>query len=154
MHPSSTRFAAELARVGVVGEVREVDGSARTAAEAAEALGCPLGAIANSLVFVADGEPILVLTSGSHRVDLERLAGRLKVAAVVRATPDQVRAATGQPIGGVAPVGHPGPLRVLIDVALRAHERIWAAAGTPRAVFPTTFEELARVTGAEPVEVD
>lgn len=154
MHPNAVRVAAALRAAGVAGEVRELDGSARTAKEAAASLGCAVGAIANSLVFLDGDRPLLVLTSGAHRVALARLAERLGAAAIVRADPDQVRAATGQPIGGVAPVGHPSPLRVLIDPTLREHETIWAAAGTPHAVFPTTFEELARITGAEEVAVD
>lgn len=154
MHPNVEAVAAALVAAGIRTEVREVDASTRTAADAAAALGCPVGAIANSLVFVADGEPLLVLTSGAHRVDLGVLAGRIGAGAVVRATPDEVRAATGQPIGGVAPVGHRTPLRVLIDRALSAHETIWAAAGTPHAVFPTTYEELRRATRADEVEVD
>jgi prolyl-tRNA editing enzyme YbaK/EbsC (Cys-tRNA(Pro) deacylase) len=127
--------------------------SARTAAAAAEALGCPVGAIANSLIFMADGEPVLVLTSGAHRVDTAHLATQIGVAALKRATPEQVRAATGQPIGGVAPAGHPRPVQTLIDLALQDYPVIWAAGGTPHTVFPTGYDELRRVCIATPVTV-
>jgi prolyl-tRNA editing enzyme YbaK/EbsC (Cys-tRNA(Pro) deacylase) len=112
-----------------------------------------VGAIANSLVFDADGTPVLVLTSGAHRVDTEHLARVLGVARLRRATPEFVRAHTGQPIGGVAPLGHPQPLRTVVDVWLAPHETVWAAGGHPHTVFPTTFDELVRITGGTPVEV-
>ncbi|WP_200912905.1 YbaK/EbsC family protein [Frankia sp. AvcI1] len=134
--------------------IRELPDSARTAAEAAAAVGCEVGAIANSLVFVTEAaQPVLVLTSGSHRVDTDALAPRLGVAALSRASAAQVREATGQAIGGVAPVGHPAPLRTVVDVTLADHPRIWAAAGTPHTVFPTTYEELVRVTDGTPLPV-
>ncbi|PKQ25010.1 MAG: aminoacyl-tRNA deacylase [Actinobacteria bacterium HGW-Actinobacteria-4] len=154
MHPSTARIRDILADAGVDAEVRELAESTRTAVEAAAALGCEVGAIASSLVFMADGEPILVLTSGAHRVDTEFLAGAIGAAAITRASADQVREATGQPIGGVAPVGHPGPLRMYLDVALREHALLWAAAGTPRSVFSITYAELARVTDAVEVSVE
>ena len=103
---------------------------APTAATAAAQLGVEVGAIANSLVFDADGEPLLVLTSGAHRVDTGRVATLVGVGELRRASPDFVRAATGQPIGGVAPVGHPSPLRTLVDVDLAAFEVVWAAGGS------------------------
>ena len=134
------------------GQVRELAESARTAAEAASALGCDIGAIANSLIFMADGSPVLILTSGGHRVDTASVAARLGVGALRRATPEQVRAATGQPIGGVAPVGHPQPVRTLVDVALEPYPVVWAAGGTPHTVFPTTYAELLRICEAEPVD--
>lgn len=124
-----------------------------TAAAAAAALGVEVGAIANSLVFDADGAPLLVLTSGAHRVDTGKVAALLGVERVRRASPEFVRAATGQVIGGVAPVGHPAPLRTLVDRALEAHPEVWAAGGIPHAVFPTTFAELVTVTGGEPADV-
>jgi prolyl-tRNA editing enzyme YbaK/EbsC (Cys-tRNA(Pro) deacylase) len=124
-----------------------------TAAAAAAALGVGVGQIANSLVFEADGEPLLVLTSGAHRVDTAKVAGLLGVRRVRRASPDVVRVATGQPIGGVAPVGHPAPLATLVDTALARYPEIWAAGGIPHAVFPTTFAELVAVTGGEPADV-
>src|SRR5438552_18248152 len=105
-----SRFAAVLRDVGVAGEVRELPESAPTAASAAAQLGCEVGAIANSLVFTADGAPLLVMTSGAHRVDTGKVAALVGAAKVKRADPDFVRQATGQTIGGVAPVGHPQPL--------------------------------------------
>ena len=139
--------AAALTDAGVLGEVVELPDSARTAAEAAAAVGVDVGAIANSLVFWADDRPLLVLTSGRHRVDTHALAVVLGKAHIGRATPDQVRAATGQAIGGVAPLGHPQPLETVVDVALADYPQVWAAGGTPHTVFPTTFGELVRITG-------
>jgi len=152
-HPRVATVAAALRAAGATGEPQELPASTRTAAEAAAALGCPVGAIANSLVFLADGEPLLVMTSGAHRVDTAALAARLGVGRIQRATPEQVSAATGQPIGGVAPVGHPSRLPTVVDSALAGHERIWAAAGTANSVFPTTFAELVRITGGRAVDV-
>jgi prolyl-tRNA editing enzyme YbaK/EbsC (Cys-tRNA(Pro) deacylase) len=142
-----------LAEAGATGEVRELPGSARTAAAAAEQLGVPVGAIANSLVFEVDGNPLLILTSGAHRVDETLVAALLGVPRVTRADADFVREHTGQPIGGVAPLGHPAPIGTLVDVELARYERVWAAAGHPHAVFPTTYDELLRLTGGTPAEV-
>jgi prolyl-tRNA editing enzyme YbaK/EbsC (Cys-tRNA(Pro) deacylase) len=153
VHPSVSNVVAALRERGATGEVRVLDASARTAAEAAAALGVEVGAIASSLVFLADGEPLLVMTSGAHRVDTARVASLLGVQAVRRADPDLVRTATSQVIGGVAPVGHPAPLRTLVDTALAAHDVVWAAAGHAHAVFPTTYDELLRVTGGRPAQV-
>lgn len=152
-HPNVRRVVAALAAAGATGEMVELAEAARTAALAAAQLGVEAGAIANSLVFDADGAPLLVLTSGAHRVDTARVAALVGVAALRRATPEFVRAATGQPIGGVAPVGHPAPLRTLVDVDLEAHEVVWAAGGVPHTVFPTSFTELVRITGGTPAEV-
>jgi prolyl-tRNA editing enzyme YbaK/EbsC (Cys-tRNA(Pro) deacylase) len=124
-----------------------------TAAAAAEALGVEVGQIANSLVFEADGAPLLVLTSGAHRVDTAKVAALVGAERVRRATPEFVRAATGQAIGGVGPVGHPAPLRTLVDRYLQRYDEVWAAGGIPHAVFPTTYAELVAVTGGEPAEV-
>ncbi|WP_426595763.1 YbaK/EbsC family protein [Cellulomonas sp. McL0617] len=145
--------AAALADAGVTGQVRELPDSARTAPEAAAALGVEVGAIANSLVFWADDAPLLVLTSGRHRVDTTALATLLGRSVIARATPDQVRAATGQAIGGVAPVGHPAPVETVVDVALADHAIVWAAGGTPHTIFPTTFDELVLITGGRPLVV-
>ena len=137
-----------------VARIRHIPDGARTAAEAAAALGVEVGAIANSLVFVADGAPLLVMTSGGHRVDTVALAGRIGGGEVGRATPEVVRAATGQAIGGVAPVGHPAPLRTLVDPVLETFPEIWAAAGHSHAVFPLTYADLVRITGGTVVAVD
>src|SRR5690349_20975921 len=118
MHASARHVAEVLTQRGAAGAVRELPETAPTAAAAAAQLGCEVGAIANSLVFSADGEPLLILTSGAHRVDTAWIAKRLGCEAVRRADPDFVRSATGQVIGGVAPVGHPAPIRTLVDVWL------------------------------------
>ena len=153
MHPSVSNVVAALRERGAAGEVRVLDDSARTAAEAAAALGCEVGAIANSLVFTADDAPLLVLTSGAHRADTTAVAALLGAQRVRPADPETVRAATGQVIGGVAPVGHPAPLRTLVDTALAGHEVVWAAAGHAHAVFPTSYDELLRLTGGTPAQV-
>ena len=124
-----------------------------TAAAAAEALGVTVGQIANSLIFDADGEPLLVLTSGAHRVDTAKAAAGIGVATLRRATPEFVRQHTGQPIGGVAPLGHPKPVRTLVDTALQQYDVIWAAGGVPRAVLPTTYAELLRITAGTATDV-
>jgi prolyl-tRNA editing enzyme YbaK/EbsC (Cys-tRNA(Pro) deacylase) len=125
----------------------------RTAAEAAAALGIEVGAIANSLVFALDGEPILVMTSGSHRVDTAWLGAQLG-GTITRADAALVKSATGQVIGGVAPVGHPAPLRTWVDAQLADFDELWAAAGHAHAVFPLTFDELVRVTGGTVTPVE
>lgn len=153
MHPSVVRVAHILRDAGATGEPVQLADSTRTAAQAAAALGCDVGAIASSLLFLADGEPLLVLTSGAHRVDTAHVAQLLRVSKVTMAEADTVRAATGFAIGGVAPVGHPQPLRTLVDAMLADHEVVWAAAGHPHAVFPTSYDELVRLTGGEPVQV-
>ncbi len=147
------RFAAVLGDLGVPGQIRELPESAPTAAAAAAQLGCQLGAIANSLVFSADGAPLLVMTSGAHRVDTDRVAALTGAAAVRRANARSVKNWTGQVIGGVGPVGHPAPIRTLVDVWLEGYDVVWAAAGHPHAVFPTSYAELLRITGGTPADV-
>ncbi len=142
-----------LREQGVTGQVRELPDPAPTAAAAAAQLGCEVGAIANSLVFSADGAPLLVLTSGAHRVDTAKVAVLVGAGRVKRADPGFVREATGQVIGGVAPVGHPRPLRTLVDQWLGAYDVVWAAAGHPHTVFPTSFAELVRITDGTPADV-
>src|SRR5690606_13170675 len=163
MHPNTRRVADLLAAHGASGTVRELPESARTAAAAAAQLGCEVGAIANSLVFAVRHDPdaassdalhpVLVLTSGAHRVDTGKVAALLGAAEVVRATPQFVREHTGQPIGGGAPLGHPKPIPTLVDEWLDRHEVVWAAAGHPHTVFPTSFAELCRLTGGTPADV-
>jgi prolyl-tRNA editing enzyme YbaK/EbsC (Cys-tRNA(Pro) deacylase) len=133
--------------------MRVLPDAVTTAAAAAAALGVEVGQIANSLVFDADGAPLLVLTSGAHRVDTGKVAALVGAGRVRRASPEFVRAATGQPIGGIAPVGHPAPLRTLVDRALQQYDEVWAAGGIPHAVFPTTCAELVVVTGGELADV-
>ncbi len=152
MHPNVERVAARLATLQASGTVRELPIAATTAAMAAAALGIEVGAIANSLVFRST-YPVLVLASGAHRVDIVKVAALLQLPSLDRADPAYVRAATGQPIGGVAPVGHPGPIRTVVDIALAAYPVVWAAAGTPQTVFDTSYEELLRMTGGIPAEV-
>jgi len=127
--------------------------SARTARAAADALGVEVGQIANSLVFEADGQPLLVLASGIGRVEPLVIAELLGVGEVRQATPQFVRTHTGFAIGGVAPVGHPQPLRTLVDVQLAIYPVVWAAAGHPHAVFDTTYDELLRLTGGQAAQV-
>jgi prolyl-tRNA editing enzyme YbaK/EbsC (Cys-tRNA(Pro) deacylase) len=153
MHPSAANVATVLAQNEVPGQVTELPAAAPTAAAAAAQLGCEVGAIANSLVFNADGEPLLILTSGAHRVDTAAVAAQLGVSSVRRADPEFVRSSTGQAIGGVAPVGHPQQIRTLVDRCLQRHDVVWAAAGHPHTVFPTSFAELVRITGGTPAEV-
>ena len=153
MHRNAEHVARQLAALGVAGQVRELSEPAPTAATAAAQLGCDVGAIANSLVFDADGAALLVLTSGAHRVNTAKVGAELGVGELRRADPDFVYACTGQRIGGVAPVGHPAPVRTLVDTALRDHEVVWAAAGHVHTVFPTSFDELVRITSGTPVDV-
>ncbi len=148
-----SRFAAVLRDLGVPGEVRELPESAPTAASAAAQLGCEVGAIANSLVFSADGAPLLVMTSGAHRVNTDRVAALVGASAVQRADAQSVRTWTGQAIGGVGPVGHPAPIRTLVDSWLDSCDVIWAAAGHPHTVFPTSYAELIRITNGTPADV-
>jgi prolyl-tRNA editing enzyme YbaK/EbsC (Cys-tRNA(Pro) deacylase) len=154
VHPNCVAVDAVLEQAGVEGRVRILEEAAPTAAAAAALLGVEVGAIANSLVFVtADDEPVLVMTSGAHRVDTAKVAARLGTAQLRRADADVVYAATGQRIGGVAPVAHPAPLRTLVDTALADHPQVWAAGGIPHAVFPTTFDELLVLTGGTAADV-
>ena len=143
------RVLADLRAAGVAAEVRTFDQPVPTAAAAAEALGCAVGAIANSLVFTADGEPLLVLTSGAHRVDTGKVAALLGAARVRRATPELVLAATGQEVGGVAPVGHPAPLRTLVDADLAAHPVLWAGGGDHSTMVGLSYAGLLRATGGQ-----
>jgi prolyl-tRNA editing enzyme YbaK/EbsC (Cys-tRNA(Pro) deacylase) len=153
LHSSVVRVQQALTDNGVAGRIRLLDESARTAAEAAQALGVEVGQIANSLVFVADGQPLLVLTSGRHRVDTARLATLLDVAKISRADADFVREHSGVSIGGVSPIGHPRPIRTVVDTALADYDVVWAAGGHSHAVFPTSFDELVRITGGSAAEV-
>ena len=150
---SVIRVREALSLLGARGEVRALDDSARTAKEAAAALGIIPAQIANSLIFMADGEPVLVMASGGHKVDLVQLAAVLEVNDITKANADQVRDATGFAIGGVAPVGHPEPLRTIVDIALSQFDEVWAAAGRPHYVFPTSYDELLRITAGEAAEI-
>lgn len=139
----------QLRERGIDREVIRFDEGTHTAKAAAAALGIEVGAIANSLIFWMADAPLLIMTSGAHRVDLELVAAELGEGPIVRATPEQVRAATGQVIGGVSPLGHPAPIRTIVDVALREHPLLSAAAGTADTVFMLTYDELLAITGGE-----
>jgi prolyl-tRNA editing enzyme YbaK/EbsC (Cys-tRNA(Pro) deacylase) len=147
------RVVAALRAGGADAEVRRFETSVPTAVAAAEALGCEVGAIANSLVFDADGEPLLVLASGAHRVDTAKMAALVGAAKVRRATPEFVLAATGQEVGGVAPVGHPAPLRTVVDTDLAAYPVVWAGGGDHLTMFATSYEDLLRLTEGIPAAV-
>ncbi|RNL86905.1 YbaK/EbsC family protein [Halostreptopolyspora alba] len=153
MNTTVERVAAILSEAGAANEITELDEAAPNAASAAAQVGCETAAIANSLVFAADDTPLLVIASGGHRVDTAKIAALVGASAVTRATPDFVRESTGQPIGGVAPVGHPRPIPTILDTWLADYPQVWAAAGHPRTVFATTFEELVRITAGTPADV-
>jgi prolyl-tRNA editing enzyme YbaK/EbsC (Cys-tRNA(Pro) deacylase) len=151
-HPSIAHFRTQLIALGGTGQIVVLPESVHTAALAAEALGCEVGAIANSLLFDSDGAPVLILTSGAHRVDTDLVAhhtGPLK-----RARPDFVRTHTGQVIGGVSPIGHPTRVSTWLDITLKQYAVLWAAAGHPAAVFSTTYDELLTLTGAREITVN
>ena len=154
-NPSVIRVTALLKELGCSGEVTILSDSARTALDAANALGIEVGQVASSIVFkLPSGNPLLVITSGRHRVDTELVAKNLGVEKLHRADADFVKNASGFSIGGVSPVGWVNkPEIILIDQALNDYDVAWAAAGHPHSVYPTSFEELARVTGATPMVV-
>ncbi|MFZ2227011.1 MAG: YbaK/EbsC family protein [Candidatus Nanopelagicaceae bacterium] len=151
---SVLRVAEVLERLGFAGSIRLLSESARSAREAADSLDVEVGQIASSIVFkLPDGYPLLVITSGRHRVDTELVARSLDVEKLHRADADYVRLHSGFAIGGVAPVGWLQPATVLIDEALNDYEVVWAAAGHPRAVFPTTYTQLLNATGAQAMTI-
>lgn len=147
MHPAVARVHDALSRAGLVIEVVELAESTRTAPEAARAVGADVAQIVKSLVFVAADDPLLILVSGRHRVDLD-LVGATLGRPIRPARAEEVRQATGFAIGGVAPVGLIQPVPTYYDPALLAFDRVWAAAGTPRTVFPIAPRDLVRLTGA------
>jgi len=149
------RVIAALAEHGCAGEIKVLSDSARTAAEAAAALGIEVGQIASSLIFkLPDGSPLLVITSGRHRVDTDLVAQNLGIEKLGRVDADYVKEQSGFSIGGVSPVGWISkPEIILIDEALNDYDIVWAAAGHPHAVYPTTYGELIQCTGAQPMIV-
>lgn len=147
MKASVQRVADALAQLDIQAEITEFSESTRTAEEAAAAVGSTVGQIVKSLVFLAGEQPVLALVSGSNRVDTGKLA-EVAGGPITRANADVVRAATGFSIGGVPPVGHAILLPTYLDRDLLRYERVWAAAGTPNAVFPVAPDELQRITGA------
>jgi prolyl-tRNA editing enzyme YbaK/EbsC (Cys-tRNA(Pro) deacylase) len=149
LHPSVERIDSLLAAAGLPGRVRILPAAAPTAQAAADQLGCPVGAIANSLIFTTgEGAPLLVMTSGAHRVDTAALGARLG-SPIKRASAEFVREHTSQPIGGVAPIGHPQPIRTIVDPDLAGYEVLWAAGGIPHAVFPLSYADLIDLTHGE-----
>lgn len=152
MHPQAEKIQQALQAAGCQAQVREMPDSTRTAVEAAQAVGSTVGQIVKSLVFVLDppGQPVLVLVSGSNRVNEaalgSHLGGKLR-----KADASLVQQATGYVIGGVPPLAHASPLPTYLDEDLLQYTVIWAAAGTPRAVFPIDPATLLRITGATPV---
>ena len=148
------RVAAALIEHGCAGEIKVLSDSARTAAEAASALGIEVGQIASSLIFkLPDGSPLLIITSGRHRVDTDLVAKNLDIEKLGRVDADFVKEKSGFSIGGVAPLGWVSPATILIDEALNEYEIVWAAAGHPHAVYPTSFGELIKITKAKPMVV-
>ena len=153
-NPSVQRVSAKLKELGIAGEVHVLSDSARTAQEAADALGILVGQVASSIVFKLDDEsPLLVITSGRHRVDTKLVAEKLGVQKLHRVDADYVKEKSGFSIGGVSPVGWVNPATILIDEALNDYEVVWAAAGHPHSVYPTTYAELIMCTGAKPMVV-
>ena len=153
-HPSIASFRAALLASGGTGRIVVLPDSVHTAALAAEALGCEVGAIANSLLFDAGGTPVLILTSGGHKVDTAKVAAELGVEKLKRAAPEFVREHTGQVIGGVSPFDHPRPVPTYLDRSLQQYDEIWAAAGHPAAVFSSSYDELRAMTGAAELDVN
>ena len=148
------RVIAALSEQGLTGEVHVLSDSARTAQEAATALNIEVGQIASSLIFkLPDESPLLVITSGRHRVDTDLVAKKLGIEKLGRVDADYVKEKSGFSIGGVAPIGWVSPATILIDKALNDYEVVWAAAGHPHAVYPTSFSELLECTGAKPMVV-
>jgi prolyl-tRNA editing enzyme YbaK/EbsC (Cys-tRNA(Pro) deacylase) len=159
-HPAVARVRDALTASGITPQIVVLEEHARTAADAARQLGVDVAQIANSLVFAVpeqdapeDRRAILVMTSGANRVDTVQVAATLGVEHLDRADPALVRQATGFAIGGVAPVGHPEPLQTLVDVTLAHYADVWAAAGHPRTVFRTTYDQLLFLTGGQAAEV-
>ncbi|MET7768186.1 YbaK/EbsC family protein [Nocardia sp. NPDC005366] len=151
--PVACRVSDTLIARGHHGVIVSRPESAATAADAARVLGVDVGAITKSLVFLLDEDPVLLLVSGAHQVDLQQTGRRLE-GTLTRAPADMVREVTGQPIGGVAPVGHPTNLPTWVDNALSGHREVWAAGGHPNTVFRTSFRELVRITAGLPIDMD
>ena len=146
-------MTAAMTAAGVEPNIRILDADAKTAGAAAAQLGCEVGAIANSLVFDCDGEPLLVMASGAHRVDTDLLARTLGATKIRKADPQLVRTATGQVIGGVAPTGHSSRLRTVVDETLAQYPVIWTAAGTADSVMSMKYEQLLLLTEGKAMAV-
>jgi prolyl-tRNA editing enzyme YbaK/EbsC (Cys-tRNA(Pro) deacylase) len=146
------RFTEAARALGIEPGIRRFPEGTKTAEGAARAIKCDVAQIVKSLVFMVDGLPVIAFTSGANRVDPSKLADLADAAEARRATPEEARAATGFAVGGTPPFGHPAPVRSFLDPALLAFEEVWAAGGTPDAVFPLTPADLQRATGAETVD--
>ena len=140
------RFTEAARALGLQPHVRRFPEGTKTAVDAANAIGCEVGQIVKSLVFMADEEPVLALTSGANRVDEGKLAAAAGAGSARRATPEEARAATGFAVGGTPPFGSPEPVRTFVDEALLAFAEVWAAAGTPDSVFPLSPDDLVRLS--------
>jgi len=147
------RVSAYAAERGIAIAVTRFPATTRTAQDAARAIGCAVAEIVKSLVFLADGAPVVVLCSGADRVDEGKLTTALRATGIRRATADEAKAATGFAIGGVPPFAHASGLRVIVDDGLLAFETVWAAAGLPDAVFPIAPAELMRLSGGTVADV-
>ncbi|WP_309132160.1 M3 family metallopeptidase [Brevibacterium sp.] len=152
-HRNHDAVAQALRENGIEPQITLFDQPTTTAAAAAEKLGIEVGAIANSLIFQTAGRPVLIMTSGAHRVDTDHVAEVISVDSLDRADKDLVRSATGQVIGGVAPCGHPQPIPTYVDVALRDYPVLWAAAGTPNSMMPLSYDQLLRITAGKEITV-
>lgn len=152
MKPAAEKVQTAITEHGLDRRVIELDVHARTSQQAADALGVRVGQIVKSLVFTADGRPLLVVASGANRVD-ERRLGEMAGGRIRRADPATVKAATGYTIGGVPPIGLASPLSVYVDRDLLGYELVYAAAGLPECVFPLAPDELVRVTGGQVVDL-
>jgi Cys-tRNA(Pro) deacylase len=147
LHRNAQRVVDAGAGLGFAVEVHEFPDGTRTADDAARAIGVEVGQIVKSLVFLADGAPVVALVSGANQLDEDKLAAAAGAASTGRASAEQVREATGYPVGGVPPFGHATPLRTFIDEDLLAYDEVWAAAGTPHLNFAIPAAALVRVTG-------
>ena len=151
LHPTAARFAESAKRLELEVEIRQFEATTRTAEDAARAIGCSVGQIVKSLVFIVDGEAVLTLVSGTNRLDVRKLAALWGVSGekIKRADADKVREVTGYAIGGVPPFAHARKLKTFIDEDFWQHERVWAAGGTANTVFAIAPDDLARVTDGQ-----
>jgi len=152
-HDPVRKVAEAAERAGITVELVRLEDQVPTAAAAAERLGCTVAQIANSLIFEADGEPLLVIASGARRVDTRKVAADLGYRKVRRASPEFVLEHTGQKVGGVAPLGHPARVRTVVDADLAAEEKLWAGGGDDYTMIAISYDDLVRATDGEVREV-
>jgi prolyl-tRNA editing enzyme YbaK/EbsC (Cys-tRNA(Pro) deacylase) len=146
---ATARFLQSAAAAGLDVAIHQFPAGTKTSADAAAAVGCELSAIAKSIVFMADGKPVVAILPGDRRLDVDKLGVVLGAAAVRRASLNEARQATGFSAGGTPAFGYPNPLPVYVDVSLTRHEEVWSAAGTPTTVYPVPLTELIRAAGAQ-----